>query len=141
MSIRLYVGNLPQTFDAKELEGLFSAVGEGVRFKAVNDRDSGACRGFGFVNTDDQALADAVIEQLNGKEFGGNVLKIEVSERKDSRGAAPAERRSGSAPTPTRKALNKVVHADNVDSEAPDPRWAGELAKLKDLLANQKAPV
>ncbi len=141
MSIRLYVGNLPQTFDAKELEGLFSAVGEGVRFKAVNDRDSGACRGFGFVNTDDQALADAVIEQLNGKEFGGNVLKIEVSERKDSRGAAPAERRSGSAPTPTRKAVNKVVHADNVDSEAPDPRWAGELAKLKDLLANQKAPV
>jgi RNA recognition motif-containing protein len=141
MSIRLYVGNLPQTFDAKELEGLFSAVGEGVRFKAVNDRDSGACRGFGFANTDDQALADAVIEQLNGKEFGGNVLKIEVSERKDSRGAAPAERRSGSAPTPTRKALNKVVHADNVDSEAPDPRWAGELAKLKDLLANQKAPV
>ncbi len=141
MSIRLYVGNLPQTFDAKELEGLFSAVGEGVRFKAVNDRDSGACRGFGFANTDDQALADAVIEQLNGKEFGGNVLKIEVSERKDSRGAAPAERRSGSAPTPTRKAVNKVVHADNVDSEAPDPRWAGELAKLKDLLANQKAPV
>jgi RNA recognition motif-containing protein len=141
MSIRLYVGNLPQTFDAKELEGLFSAVGEGVRFKAVNDRDSGACRGFGFVNTDDQALADAVIEQLNGKEFGGNVLKIEVSERKDSRGTAPAERRSGSAPTPTRKAVNKVVHADNVDSEAPDPRWAGELAKLKDLLANQKAPV
>ncbi len=141
MSIRLYVGNLPQTFDAKELDALFSAVGEGVRFKAVNDRDSGACRGFGFANTDDQALADAVIEQLNGKEFGGNVLKIEVSERKDSRGAAPAERRSGSAPTPTRKALNKVVHADNVDSEAPDPRWAGELAKLKDLLANQKAPV
>jgi len=25
--------------------------------------------------------------------------------------------------------------------EAPDPRWAGELSKLKDLLANQKTPV
>ena len=38
--------------------------------------------------------------------------------------------------------VNRVrVHADNVDSEAPDPRWAGELAKLKDLLANQKAAV
>ena len=61
MSIRLYVGNLPQTFDAKELEALFSAVGEGVRFKAVNDRETGDCRGFGFVNTDDQKLADAVI--------------------------------------------------------------------------------
>jgi len=27
MSIRLYVGNLPQTFDAKELEALFESVG------------------------------------------------------------------------------------------------------------------
>jgi len=40
-----------------------------------------------------------------------------------------------------RKAVNKVVHADSVDSEAPDPRWAGELAKLKSLLANQTAAV
>jgi hypothetical protein len=34
-----------------------------------------------------------------------------------------------------------VVHADGVDSEAPDPRWAGELSKLKALLANQKVGV
>jgi hypothetical protein len=34
-----------------------------------------------------------------------------------------------------------VVHADSVDSEAPDPRWAGELSKLKGLLANQKVGV
>jgi len=28
-----------------------------------------------------------------------------------------------------------------VNSEAPDPRWAGELAKLKQLLDNQKTAV
>jgi hypothetical protein len=33
------------------------------------------------------------------------------------------------------------VHADNVDTEAPDPRWAGELAKLKELLNKQTAAV
>ena len=60
MSVRLYVGNLPQTFDAKELEALFSNVGEGVRFKAVNDRDTGACRGFGFVNLDRDADRNGV---------------------------------------------------------------------------------
>lgn len=143
MSVRLYVGNLPQTFDAKELEALFTAVGEGVRFKAVNDRETGACRGFGFANVDDQKLAEAVIEQLNGREFGGNSLRIEISERRDERrGSAGADRRgAGAATTPLRKAVNKVVHADSVDSESPDPRWAGELAKLKDLLAGQKAAV
>ena len=149
MSIRLYVGNLPQTFEAKELEALFTGVGEGVRFKAVNDRDTGACRGFGFANVDSQTMADAVIEQLNGKEFGGNNLRIEVSERRDARSVGPGSRGPGSggpgasaaSPTAARKAVNKVVHADSIDAEAPDPRWAGELAKLKGLLDNQKAAV
>ncbi len=141
MSVRLYVGNLPQSFDAKELEALFTSVGEGVRFKAVNDRDSGSSRGFGFANVDSQALAEAVIEQLNGRDFGGSPLRIEISERRDARSAAGNDRRPGAAPAAARKATNKVVHADNVDSEAPDPRWSGELAKLKDLLANQTVGV
>jgi hypothetical protein len=34
-----------------------------------------------------------------------------------------------------------VVHADTIETGAPDPRWAGELAKLKGLLDNQKAAV
>lgn len=141
MSVRLYVGNLPQSFDAKELEALFTGVGEGVRFKAVHDRETGSCRGFGFANVDDQKLAEAVIAQLNGREFGGNALRIEISERKDSRSSAPGDRRGPGAGTPLRQVVNKVVHADQVNSEAPDPRWAGELAKLKQLLDNQKATV
>ena len=86
MSTRLYVGNLPQNFDQKELEGMFAAVGAGVRFKAVLDRDTGVCRGFGFVNLDDPKLTDAVIEQFNNREYGGNQLRVEVSERRESRG-------------------------------------------------------
>ena len=33
MSIRLYIGNLPQTFDEQELAALLKSVGEGIRFK------------------------------------------------------------------------------------------------------------
>ena len=142
MSIRLYVGNLPQTFDNQELENLFASVGQGVRFKAVQDRETGAGRGFGFANVDEESVADAVIEQLNGRDFGGNRLRIERSERRDERRGN--DRRPGGAPGSTpvaRKAVNKVVHSDSVDEGAPDPRWAGELSKLKTLLANQKAAV
>ncbi len=141
MSVRLYVGNLPQSFDAQELEALFTGVGEGVRFKPVYDRETGACRGFGFANVDDQKQAEAVISALNGRQFGGNALRIEVSERKETRPAGGSDRRNGANPTPLRQVANKVVHADQVNSEAPDPRWAGELAKLKQLLDNQKATV
>ena len=141
MSVRLYVGNLPQSFDAKELEALFASVGEGVRFKAVNDRDTGACRGFGFANVDDQKLAETVIEQLNGRDFNGNTLRIEISERRDARPAGNDRRGPAGAPAVARKAVNKVVHRDDVEAGAPDPRWAGELAKLRGLLDNQKTAV
>lgn len=144
MSLRLYVGNLPSVFDVKELEALLNGVGEGIRFKAVNDRETGACRGFGFANVDDPNLAEALIAQLNGHDFGGQALRIELSERRDSRsGSQPREDRrpGGNSPSPVRKAADKVVHADQVESNAPDPRWAGELAKLKNLLANQTVGV
>ena len=63
MSIRLYIGNLPQTFDEQELAALLKSVGEGIRFKSVLDRETGASRGFGFANVDDEKVADAVKER------------------------------------------------------------------------------
>ena len=86
MSIRLYIGNLPQTFDEQELAALLKSVGEGIRFKSVLDRETGASRGFGFANVDDEKVADAVIEQLNGKDFGGSALRVERSERRENGG-------------------------------------------------------
>ena len=114
MSIRLYIGNLPQTFEEQELVALLKSVGEGIRFKTVLDRETGNSRGFGFANVEDPKLADAVIEALNGKDFGGSALRVERSERRDNnaggnrRGAANA----AGQPQVARKAVNKVVHSD-----------------------------
>ena len=144
MSIRLYIGNLPQTFDEQELAALLKSVGEGIRFKSVLDRETGASRGFGFANVDEEKVADAVIEQLNGKDFGGSALRVERSERRENGGGGNRRSQNGggnSQPQVARKAVNKVVHSDAPGEGAPDPRWAGELSKLKDLLANQKTAV
>ena len=147
MSIRLYIGNLPQTFEEQELDALLKSVGEGIRFKAVLDRETGSCRGFGFANLDDPKLADAVIEQLNGKDFGGSALRVERSERRESNPGGNRRRNDSGGiggngqPQVARKAVNKVVHSDAPGEAAPDPRWAGELSKLKDLLADQKTAV
>jgi len=143
MSVRLYVGNLPQNVNVKELEALLASIGEGVKFKAVFDRDTKACRGFGFANIKDENVANDLIEKLNGHEFNGNKLRVERSERKDSnsgnsrKGSSFNKGNKGS----NRKDVKKVVHSDAPIKEAPDPRWADELSKLKDLLANQKTPV
>ena len=58
MSVRLYVGNLPQNVNVKELEALLTSLGDGIKFKAVFDRDTKACRGFGFANVKDESVAD-----------------------------------------------------------------------------------
>ena len=143
MSVRLYIGNLPQTFDNKELESLLKSIGEGIRFKPVFDRETRACRGFGFASVEDEKVAETIIQQLNGKEFNGNNLRVERSERRDSNGGGRRNNNSsgGGQQGGNRKESKKVVHSDAPAPEAPDPRWAGELSKLKELLANQKTAV
>jgi len=79
-----------------------------------------------------------IIQKLNGFEFNGSKLRVELSEKKDS---ASNKRNSGNLnKNKKRKDFKKIVHSDAPNLEAPDPRWAGELSKLKDLLANQKTP-
>ena len=142
MSVRLYIGNLPQNFKIKELEALLSTVGEGIRFKAVFDRDTKVCRGFGFASIKDGKVANEVIEKFNGYDFNGSSLRVEKSERKESNNGGRRNNNSNHGNSQAnRKEVNKVVHSDAPNQEAPDPRWAGELAKLKELLANQKTPV
>tara|TARA_B100000700_G_C14787536_1_gene734244 strand:- start:395 stop:823 length:429 start_codon:yes stop_codon:yes gene_type:complete len=142
MSVRLYIGNLPQNFKIKELEALLGTVGEGIRFKAVFDRETKACRGFGFASVKDAKVATEIIEKLNGYEFNGSSLRVERSERKESNNGGRRNNNSNNSNGQgARKAVKKVVHSDAPNEEAPDPRWAGELSKLKELLANQTTPV
>ena len=140
MSIRIYIGNLPQGFNSKEFDSLLKSVSDSIRFKAVLDKETKECRGFGFATTNNEENANLLIQKLNGFEFNGSKLRVELSEKKDS---ASNKRNSGNLnknKNKKRKDFKKIVHSDAPNLEAPDPRWAGELSKLKDLLANQKTP-
>ena len=140
--IRIYVGNVSRDADLQELEGQFKAVVDpGIRFKPVTDRESGECRGFGFVSVNDERLAEAMIAQFNGKEFAGQALRVERSERKDSARNNAGGRRGEQAPPRVSKAADKLVHRELAEVDAPDPRWSQELSKLKLLLEQQKTAV
>jgi len=138
MSIRIYIGNLPQGFNPKEFDALLKSVSDSIRFKAVLDKETKECRGFGFATTNNEDNANLLIQKLNGFEFNGSKLRVELSDKKDS---AANKKNSGNLnKNKKRKEFNKIVHSDAPNLEAPDPRWAGELSKLKDLSANQKTP-
>ena len=138
MSIRIYIGNLQQGFNPKEFDKLLKSISDSTRFKAVLDKETKECRGFGFASTNNEENANLLIQKLNGFEFNGSKLRVELSEKKDS---SSNKRNSGKLNrNKKRKDFKKIVHSDAPNLEAPDPRWAGELSKLKDLLANQKTP-
>ena len=141
MSIRIYIGNLPQGFNPKEFDQILKSVSDSIKFKAVLDKETKECRGFGFATINSEENADLLIQKFNGFEFNGSKLRVELSEKKDSLN----KRNSGNLnknknKNKKRKDFKKIVHSDAPNLEAPDPRWAGELSKLKDLLANQKTP-
>ena len=138
MSIRIYIGNLPQGYNPKEFDTILKTVADSIRFKAVLDKETKESRGFGFATTNNEENANLLIQKLNGFEFYGSKLRVELSEKKDSNSN---KRNSGNLnKNKKRKEFKKIVHSDAPNLEAPDPRWAGELSKLKDLLANQKTP-
>ncbi len=138
MSIRIYIGNLPQGFNPKEFDKVLKSVSETVRFKVVLDKETRESRGFGFATTNNEENANLLIQKLNGFEFNGSKLRVELSEKKDS--ASNRKNSPHSNKNKKSKDFKKIVHSDAPNLEAPDPRWAGELSKLKDLLANQKTP-
>ena len=137
MGIRIYIGNLPRGFNPKEFDSVLKSLVEGIRFKPVLDKETKECRGFGFATASNENIANSLIEKLNGFEFQGSKLRVEKSEKKDS---ASNKRNSVGNKNNKRKNIKKIVHSDAPNLQAPDPRWAGELSKLKDLLANQKTP-
>ncbi len=136
MSIRIYIGNLPSGFNPKEFDSILKSVADGARFKPVLDKETKECRGFGFATTNNEENANLIIEKLNGFEFQGSKLRVERSEKKES----SSGKKNSSNKNNKRKNFKKIVHSDAPNMQSPDPRWAGELSKLKELLANQKTP-
>lgn len=88
MGTRLYVGNLPFDTDASQLRTLFQEGGRQVTdVKVITDRDTGRSRGFAFVEMGSQEDADAAVNALNGREFGGRMLTVnEAREQAPRRG-------------------------------------------------------
>ncbi|HEY9858200.1 MAG TPA: RNA-binding protein [Candidatus Obscuribacterales bacterium] len=153
MSIRLYVGNLPKEVERQELAAVFAEAGDSVSTKVITDRKTGKCRGFGFVTVKTDEQADEIIEKYNGFMLKDCALKIEKAlpraKGKEEQGAEDVSSPSPSAPsTGSRRSKGnsnnnnksrRVAASTPTDSDAvqPDPRWAQELEKLKQLLAAQ----
>ncbi|MBS4021981.1 MAG: RNA-binding protein [Dethiobacter sp.] len=71
----IYVGNIPWTTNEDELKTYFSEVGEIISVRIITERATGRSKGYGFVEVAEED-AEAVVEQMNGKELGGRKLVV-----------------------------------------------------------------
>ena len=144
MSVRLYVGNLPKDVVEKDaLTTFFAEAGENATTKVIKDRKTGKCRGFAFVTVPTDEEADAFIEKYNGQSFMDSELKIEKALPRSKSDEKPsAGGNAGKGGKRKRGDKKPMTYSSGGSSSAqPDPRWASELEKLKDMLQKQTTNV
>lgn len=82
---KLYVGNLPFSATEDDIADAFSAHGTVQSVNVITDRDTGRPRGFAFVEMGTDEEAAAAIEALDGRDFGGRNLKVNVARPREPR--------------------------------------------------------
>jgi RNA recognition motif-containing protein len=161
MSIRLYIGNLPKSdVERQDLQAVFAEAGESVSAKVIKDRKTGKCRGFGFLTVEDESQADEIIEKYNGAMFQDLAIKLEKalpkSEEEESSAKPVTPRgegqrseggqRSGGGGDRAKKGGSRgggsgksgggnktpATYTGGDTTFQPDPRWANQLAILKE---------
>ena len=76
---KLYVRNLPYSVTDRSLSDMFADFGNVLSASVIIDKMSGRSKGFGFVELEDDAMAQSAIEQMNGKDLDGRKLVVSVA--------------------------------------------------------------
>jgi len=84
MSTNLFVGNLTFATTTGDLEAMFAEFGDVAKAQVITDRDTGRSRGFGFVEMASSEAAEKAISSLDGKDFSGRQLKVNVAKPRSS---------------------------------------------------------
>ncbi len=95
MATKLYVGNLSFQTTSQDLQDLFAQAGTVESVNLVEDHNTGQSRGFAFVQMATNEEASAAIDQFNGKELGGRVLKVNEARPRENRGGGGGGRGPG----------------------------------------------
>jgi cold-inducible RNA-binding protein len=83
--MNIYVSNLAITTTTHDLRQLFEPYGVVDHVRIITDRDTGRCKGFGFVEMPDSQAAQAAIVGLRGQDFVGRALTVNEAKAQGSR--------------------------------------------------------
>mgnify|MGYP000566080855 CR=1 FL=1 len=79
MAKKIYVGNMNYATTEDQLFDLFGQYGTVNSVRIITDRETQRPKGFGFVEMEEDDAADAAISELDGKEYDGRNLRVNVA--------------------------------------------------------------
>lgn len=85
MATKLFVGKLSFDTTNDSLQTKFAQYGKVISAQVITDRDTNRSKGFGFVEMEDQAAAQAAIKDLDGQEFEGRSIVVNVAKPREDR--------------------------------------------------------
>jgi cold-inducible RNA-binding protein len=85
MATKLFVGKLSFNTTNDSLLALFQQYGEVESAQVITDRDTNQSKGFAFVEMKEQADAQAAINALDGNEFEGRSIVVNVAKPREDR--------------------------------------------------------
>jgi len=84
---KLYVGNLPFSSTAQDLEALFGEVGTVSVVEIIFDKFTGRSRGFAFVTMGSGDEAQKAVEKFHGHQLDGRALAVNIARPREERPA------------------------------------------------------
>lgn len=82
----IFVGNLSEDVDEKQLKDIFTAFGVVLSTKIMRDTESGVSKRYGFVSFDNFDSSDEAIKKLNGQYISGKPIEVTYAFKKDTKG-------------------------------------------------------
>lgn len=81
----IYIGNLSFQAEENDLQEIFEEYGKVKRVSMPTDRESGKKRGFAFVEMQSDEEEEAAIEELDGAEWMGRIIKVNKAKPREKR--------------------------------------------------------
>ncbi len=88
--MKIYAGNLTPETTETQLTEAFAAHGTVERSRIATDKESGAPKGFGFVEMLNDAEAQTAITALDGSQLNGQAIKVSEAKQKPEAAAVAA---------------------------------------------------
>lgn len=85
MENRLYVGNLPYAATEEQIKAHFSQAGTVTSVALITDKATGRAKGFGFVEMSNDEETQKAISMLNGNDFMGRAITVNVARPREER--------------------------------------------------------